>query len=93
MAWSEVEEERTQEGLWAKVFVENDGNEEKTKVSYIKARVENLQTKRNQEIEEEEKRLKLEKKEEKALILRLREYPSLLGIEQSAMCLDTVQQR
>lgn len=59
IAWKEVENKRPHEGLWAKMFVENDGDEDKTKVAYLKLRVEELQIQRENEIEAETKRLEV----------------------------------
>ena len=68
MAWREVEEGNQDEGLWARMFVENDGDENKTRVSYIKNRVEEqqlwLQELLDKKIEEEEKREETEKEKE-----------------------------
>ena len=41
-AWEELEKGTYPKGLWARLYTENDGNEEKTKVAFIKARVEQL---------------------------------------------------
>ena len=40
--WKEIEEGQTDVGLWAKLLVENDGDESKTKVAYLKTRVARL---------------------------------------------------
>ena len=40
--WNEIEEGQTDVGLWAKLLVENDGDESKTKVAYLKTRVARL---------------------------------------------------
>ena len=40
--WQELDEGTTDKGLWAKLLVDNDGDEERTKISYLKIRVERL---------------------------------------------------
>ena len=40
--WSELETDNIQQGLWAKLFSENDGDSDKTKAAYLKARVQQL---------------------------------------------------
>ncbi len=44
IAWSELEGGNIQLGLWAKLYSENDGDTNKTKASYIKERVRQLQS-------------------------------------------------
>ena len=41
--WREVESKNVDEGLWARVWAENKGHEEKTKAAYLKERVRRLQ--------------------------------------------------
>ena len=44
LVWKEVEEQTFDKGLWAKLFAENNGDENKIKAAYIKHRVGELQT-------------------------------------------------
>jgi len=55
IAWEEVEKGIQDRGLWARFFVENDADEGKTKVAYIKARVKLLVQKRKQEFEKKKR--------------------------------------
>jgi len=41
--WAELESGHIQQGLWAKLWAANKGNEEKTKAAYLKERVKQLQ--------------------------------------------------
>ncbi|MDC0039086.1 hypothetical protein OAJ78_05445 [Gammaproteobacteria bacterium] len=42
-AWAELEAKDIQQGLWARLWAENDGDETKTKAAYLKERVKQLQ--------------------------------------------------
>jgi hypothetical protein len=44
VAWQELEEKTFDKGLWAKLLVENDGDESKTRSEYLKERVKRLST-------------------------------------------------
>ncbi len=46
-AWDEIEKRNVDVGLWAKLFVDSDGDENKTKVAYIKKRIIALQYLKN----------------------------------------------
>ena len=41
-AWAELEAKDIQQGLWARIWSENDGDETKTKAAYLKERVKQL---------------------------------------------------
>ena len=41
--WREVESKNVDEGLWARLWAENRGHEEKTKAAYLNERVKQLQ--------------------------------------------------
>ncbi len=43
-AWEELETKTYPKGLWARLFAENEGDENKTKIAFIKARVEQLRS-------------------------------------------------
>lgn len=43
-AWEELETKAYPKGLWARLFAENEGDENKTKIAFIKARVEQLRS-------------------------------------------------
>jgi hypothetical protein len=58
--WDELESGRFSKGLWARVFSENNGDDEKTRAAYIRARVKELEvqrqeTKNKTEIEKQKK--------------------------------------
>jgi hypothetical protein len=42
IGWSEIENDQVVKGLWARLFVENNGDEAKTKIAYLKARTTQL---------------------------------------------------
>ena len=65
IAWAEINQRRGSEGRWARLFVENDGDETKTRVAYIKLRVEDLQKLRKAEIDEVEKTEQAELEEQR----------------------------
>ena len=44
LAWTELEEGTFDKGLWARLYQENEGDEKKTKVAYLSARVEQLKS-------------------------------------------------
>ena len=46
-AWDEIEKGNVDVGLWAKSFVDSDGDEKKAKVAYIKKRIIVLQYQKN----------------------------------------------
>jgi len=46
LAWQELEEQTFDKGLWARLFAENSGDENKIKAAYIKERVEALENQR-----------------------------------------------
>ena len=92
LAWKEVDGQGRAEGLWARLFVEHDGDETKTRVAYLKLRVEELHQLRRKEIEESEKKeqawLETQKqqvekverqhqKEEDELLEKLRNMPAV----------------
>lgn len=42
IAWRELESGKTHRGIWGRAFVKSDGNEEKTRIQYLKDRTEFL---------------------------------------------------
>ncbi len=55
---NEIESGQTDKGLWTRLYVENDGDEKKTKLAYIKQRTEKMIADERARIEE---RLRLER--------------------------------
>ncbi|HIO56040.1 MAG TPA: hypothetical protein EYN31_03230 [Candidatus Marinimicrobia bacterium] len=74
IGWKEVEEDNRDEGLWARLFVENDGDETKTRVAYLKHRVDALHEQRRIEIENWEKNEQVKKEAEDRLAEAAKKY-------------------
>ena len=74
IGWKEVEEDNRDEGLWARLFVENDGDETKTRVAYLKHRVDALHEQRRIEIENWEKNEQVKKEAEDQLAEAAKKY-------------------
>ena len=94
IAWRESEGNSRDEDLWAKLFVDNDGDENKTKASYTKLRFgelkeqgkdERAKWEKNQRIKEEarENLYKQLSEEEKTLYRKLRDVTPLAANEKA----------
>jgi len=73
IAWDEVADNRQITGLWGRLFVENDGDEKKTKVAYLKERVESLKVETDKKLKAREEAKAKQRAEETEELHRQRQ--------------------